>query len=391
MKTLWAVACAAAAAFLIGTFGGCASSKSQMAEFSQMDVGGGPGDTLRRLTELQKSPPADRQESPTLDQKASAVPRSGSETAKPKETVTATSRNVDPPTETAPKKTQKKSGKKSQKPKSPSGSSETASSKAAVTSDAPPPKPSEPSRKEESPAGYISRFDEIVKTKTADRSMASTPVATTVTIPAASSPKTGPPHENTASSEKTPPRQASGAPPQPVATPPVSKAAKGTSSADAQYRIGREDVLSISVWGNKELTMDVVVRPDGNISFPLIQDIQAEGFTASEMADRIHNRLLPYIKDPNVSVIVKQINAPKFSVIGYVNKPGTFPMRGDVTVLQALSEAGGFTPFASPRKIKLVRNAGGKQEIRVFNYYDLIDKGGEGSFLLKAGDTIVVP
>jgi polysaccharide export outer membrane protein len=137
--------------------------------------------------------------------------------------------------------------------------------------------------------------------------------------------------------------------------------------------------------------MDVIVRPDGKISIPLVQDIQAEGYTAFELADRIHQRLLPYIKDPNVSVIVKQINAPKFSVIGYVNKPGTYPMRGDVTILQALSEAGGFTPFASPRKIKLVRNIGGKQEIRVFNYYDLIDKGGEGSFLLKSGDAIVVP
>ena len=95
--------------------------------------------------------------------------------------------------------------------------------------------------------------------------------------------------------------------------------------------------------------MDVIVRPDGKISMPLIQDIQADGFTASELAVRIRNELLTYIKDPNVSVVVKEINAPKFSVIGYVNKPGTYPMRGDVTVLQALAEAGGFTPFASPR------------------------------------------
>ena len=94
-----------------------------------------------------------------------------------------------------------------------------------------------------------------------------------------------------------------------------------------RYRIGSEDVLHVSVWGNEELTMDVIVRPDGKISIPLVQDIQAEGFTASELSDQIHQKLLPYIKDPNVSVIVKQINAPKFSVIGYVNRPGTYPMR----------------------------------------------------------------
>lgn len=137
--------------------------------------------------------------------------------------------------------------------------------------------------------------------------------------------------------------------------------------------------------------MDVIVRPDGKISIPLVQDTQAEGLTASELADQIHEKLLPYIKDPNVSVIVKEINAPKFSVIGYVNRPGTFPMRGDVTILQALSMAGGFTPFASPSKIKLVRNAGGRQEVRVVDYYDLIEKGGKGNILLKPGDAIVVP
>jgi polysaccharide export outer membrane protein len=167
--------------------------------------------------------------------------------------------------------------------------------------------------------------------------------------------------------------------------------AKAGSSDSTQYRIGPEDLLHVSVWGNEELTNDVVVRPDGKISIPLVQDIRAEGLTASELADSIHQKLLPFIKDPNVSVIVMQINSPKFSVMGYVSKPGTYPLRGDVTVLQALSQAGGFTPFASPKKIKLIRNAGEKQEIRKFNYYDMIDNGGEGNFLLKPGDTIVVP
>jgi polysaccharide export outer membrane protein len=170
-----------------------------------------------------------------------------------------------------------------------------------------------------------------------------------------------------------------------------SSAGQAGSSASSQYRIGPEDVLNVSVWGDKEMTMDVIVRPDGKISLPLVQDILAEGLTASELADTIHQKLLPFIKDPNVSVIVKQINSPKFSVMGYVSRPGTFPLRGDVTILEALSMAGGFTPFASPRKIKLVRSADGKHDIRVVNYYDMIDKGGDGNYLLKAGDIIVVP
>ncbi len=376
MKTLWAVACpviVVAGAFVLG--GGCASTKSQMTDFSRMDVGGGPGDTLRRLTELQKDL-GDQRISPNVDQ------TSTSDSAKATETKPANSGKVNPPTKIAQKKLP---------------------SKATGFSEVPPAKSSEPSRKEDPQSSYLSRLDDIVKNKSTGTSMASSSGATTVAtpvqkvrteappIPEPSHPKAVPPLEKTESGERTVSRQASVGQTRPAVASPASTAGKATPTGDTQYRIGREDVLYVSVWGNPQLTMDVNVRPDGNISFPLIQDIQAEGLTATELADRIHNMLLPYIKDPNVSVIVKQINAPKFSVIGYVNRPGTFPMRGDVTVLQALSEAGGFTPFASPRKIKLVRNAGGKQEIRMFNYYDLIEKGGEGSFLLKAGDTIVVP
>jgi polysaccharide export outer membrane protein len=161
-------------------------------------------------------------------------------------------------------------------------------------------------------------------------------------------------------------------------------------SGGSKYRVGPEDILHVSVWGNQDLTLDVIVRPDGKISLPLIQDIQAEGLTASELADVIHKKLLVYIKEPEVSVMVKEINATKFSVLGYVNKPGTYALRGDMSVLQALSMAGGLTPFASPRKIRLLRNTTGTQKVRVVNYYNLIDSG-EGNILLKPGDTIVVP
>ena len=157
------------------------------------------------------------------------------------------------------------------------------------------------------------------------------------------------------------------------------------------YRLGPEDQLRISVWDNKELTVDLVVRPDGKISIPLIQDVVAEGKTAPQLAANIQEALSAFIVNPEVSVVVLQVNAPKFYMIGYVARPGTYPLRSDTSVLQALALAGGLTQFASPRSIKLIRAVGGKQEVRKINYYNLIDDGGEGNYLLKSGDTIVVP
>ena len=161
--------------------------------------------------------------------------------------------------------------------------------------------------------------------------------------------------------------------------------------AAPDYLLGPEDVLRISVWENKELTLDVVIRPDGKISIPLIQDVQAEGLTAAELASAIHLRIQSFIKDPQVSVIVTQVNAPKVFIIGNVTKPGPYPLRSETSILQALSLAGGFTQFASLRNIKLVRGTGAKQVVRKVNYYNLIEDGGEGNYILKPGDTIVVP
>ena len=158
-----------------------------------------------------------------------------------------------------------------------------------------------------------------------------------------------------------------------------------------QYKLGPEDVIKVSVWENKDLTLDLVVRPDGKISMPLIQDVVAEGMTAAELANTIQQKLLNFIKEPQVSVIVLQVNAPKYFVIGNVVKPGTYSLRSETSILQALALAGGFTQFASPRSIKLIRSAAGKQEVRKVNYNRIIDEGGEGNYILKSGDTIVVP
>ena len=168
-------------------------------------------------------------------------------------------------------------------------------------------------------------------------------------------------------------------PPQPV------------SHAGPEYRLGPEDQIKVSVWENTQLTLDLVVRPDGKISMPLIQDVTAAGRTTIELAAQIRQKLTTFLKEPQVSVIVLQINAPKFFVIGNVLRPGTYPLRAETSVLQALSLAGGFTQFASVKKIRLIRNIAGRQEVRVINYNKLTDDGGEGNYILGSGDTIVVP
>ena len=166
---------------------------------------------------------------------------------------------------------------------------------------------------------------------------------------------------------------------------------QAVSQAGPEYRMGPEDQIRVSVWENAQLTLDLIVRPDGKISMPLLQDVVAEGQTAAELANTIQQRLVTFIKEPQVSVIVLQVNAPRYYVIGNVAKPGPYLLRTETSVLQALSMAGGFTQFASIRSIKLIRNAAGKQVVRKVNYNSMIDEGGEGNFLLKSGDTIVVP
>ena len=162
-------------------------------------------------------------------------------------------------------------------------------------------------------------------------------------------------------------------------------------SATKSYRIGPEDVLHVFVWDNPELTIDVTVRPDGKISLPLIKDIQAADFTPKELSDVIFRSLKEYIYNPHVTVTVTQANSRKIFLIGNVIRPGSYMLRHDMTVLQALSLAGGFTQFASPRDMKLIRDVGGKQESRRINYYKMIKDSEVDDYMLKPGDTIVIP
>jgi polysaccharide export outer membrane protein len=136
----------------------------------------------------------------------------------------------------------------------------------------------------------------------------------------------------------------------------------------------------------------VPVRPDGKISLPLLNDVQAAGLTPSELAAQITTNLKKFVTAPQVTVIVTAINSQRVFIIGEVLRPGAFPLLPGMTVLQALSSAGGFTQFASLSKIYILRNEDGKQTKHPFNYKAAINgKQVDQNFLMKAGDQIVVP
>ncbi len=161
---------------------------------------------------------------------------------------------------------------------------------------------------------------------------------------------------------------------------------------DPAYVIGAEDVLDINAWKEPEITRTVPVRPDGKISLPLINDIQAAGLTPMQLAMIITEKLKKYLTDPQVTVVVKAINSRRIYIMGEVGRSGAFPLLPDMTMLQALSGAGGFTQFANLKGIYLLRNENGKQVKFPFNYKEVV-RGArpEQNLVLKPGDTIIVP
>ena len=165
-----------------------------------------------------------------------------------------------------------------------------------------------------------------------------------------------------------------------------------TAENDPSYKIGAQDVLNISVWKEPDLTQTVPVRPDGKISMPLLNDVQAAGLTPTELRDHIAEALKKYVTDPVVTVIVTQINSERVYITGEVTHPGAFPLVPGMTILQALSSAGGFTNFANTKKIYMFRTVNGKRVDFPFNYKDVIHgKKLDENVVLQAGDTIVVP
>ncbi|MBH0201193.1 MAG: polysaccharide export protein [Nitrospira sp.] len=158
------------------------------------------------------------------------------------------------------------------------------------------------------------------------------------------------------------------------------------------YRLGAEDTLLVSVWKDEQLTREVIVRPDGMFSFPLVGDIQAEERTVEDIRGELVRRLTKYIPNPNVSVAVTKVISYKVYVIGRVNKPGEYVIGHYTDVLQALSLAGGLTPFAAENDIKVMRRVRGEQYALPFRYGD-VRKGRdlEQNIILQRGDVVMVP
>jgi len=158
------------------------------------------------------------------------------------------------------------------------------------------------------------------------------------------------------------------------------------------YKIGPGDVLQISVWKEEGMDQQILVRPDGEITFPLVGEIQAGGLTTRMLSDALVVKLKKYIPNPSVTVSVLQAISNKVYVIGKVNRPGQFTATAYMDVLQALTMAGGLTPYADSDEIKIIRRTETGSKMKFFDYGDVVS--GERldmNIILKAGDTVVVP
>jgi polysaccharide export outer membrane protein len=165
-----------------------------------------------------------------------------------------------------------------------------------------------------------------------------------------------------------------------------------TAAEDPSYRIGPQDVLKIDVWREDQLTRTAPVRPDGKITLPLLNDVQAAGLTPMELAGVISEGLKKYINNPQVTVSLMEINSRRVYVTGEVTKAGAYALLPHMTVLQALSGSGGFTQFARVKNIYVLRTENGKQIKLPFNYKEAISgKNPEQNIELRPGDVIVVP
>jgi polysaccharide biosynthesis/export protein len=158
------------------------------------------------------------------------------------------------------------------------------------------------------------------------------------------------------------------------------------------YTIGSDDVLTVVFWREKDLSTDVVVRPDGLITLPLINDVQAAGLTPDQLRTRLTVAAGKFVTDPNVTVVVKTINSRKVFITGQVMRGGPFPLGGPTTVLQLIATAGGLQEFAKSDKIVILRTESGKSTAFQFNYNEVVrGRNLQQNIELKPGDTVLVP
>ena len=186
-------------------------------------------------------------------------------------------------------------------------------------------------------------------------------------------------------------QQAQSLPPTPNRTPPGATAATALTLPTG-YVIGPSDVLSVVFWRDKDMSADVTVRPDGNISLPLLNDIPAAGLTPDQLRSKLVDAASKYIEDPNATVLVKEIHSRNVFITGNVAKPATYPLNGDMTVLQLIAIAGGLQEYADAKNIVVIRAENGRTQYHKFNYKDVVrQKNVAQNIMLKPGDTVVVP
>jgi polysaccharide export outer membrane protein len=173
---------------------------------------------------------------------------------------------------------------------------------------------------------------------------------------------------------------------------PAPPAAATPTTLPKDFVIGPEDVLSVTVWREKDLSADVTVRPDGKITLPLVNEIQAAGLTPAQLRDQLTTAVSRFVADPSVTVAVKQINSLKVYISGQVGKPGAYPLTSPTTVLQLIVTAGGLHEFADTKNIVIIRRQNGQETTHRFNYKDVL-KGRNlaQNIQLVPGDTILVP
>jgi polysaccharide export outer membrane protein len=158
------------------------------------------------------------------------------------------------------------------------------------------------------------------------------------------------------------------------------------------YVIGPADVLSIVFWRDKDMSTDVTVRPDGQISLPLLNEISAAGYTPEQLRARLMEAAGKYLEEPNATVVVKEIRSRNVFITGNVAKPATYPLNGEMTVLQLIAVAGGLQEYADSKNIVVIHTENGRQQYHKFNYKDVVRQKHTGqNIVLKPGDTVVVP
>ena len=178
-----------------------------------------------------------------------------------------------------------------------------------------------------------------------------------------------------------------------ISTSSVARTAPAAISvAPSGYVIGADDVLSVVFWRDKDMSAEVVVRPDGKITLPLLNEVQAAGLTPEQLRQHLTEAASKYVEEPTASVVVKEIHSRNVFVTGNVAKPATYALNGDTTVLQLLAMAGGLLEYADSKHIVVIRNDNGKTQYLKFNYNEVIkQKNPAQNVVLKPGDTVVVP